>query len=96
MVSIEHAIEDLKHHIEFQDDGHACTTEGEVIILLERQKSALKGLENDKRKLAEFIIKNWHHCPIPVEVICKCGFQNDGCVECLLRHIDLLNLSKED
>ena len=96
MVRIEQAIEDLKEHIEFQDDGHSCTTEGEVIILLERQKSVFDALESDKRKLAEFIIKNWHHCPIPIEVVCECGFKEKGCVECLLCHIDTLNLPKED
>lgn len=94
MVNIQQAIEDLRDHIKFVDDGKACTTEGEVIILLERQKSALNALESDKRKLAEFIIQNWHSCPIPVDVTCKHGFQNEGCIECLLRHLDSLALPK--
>ena len=96
MVSIQQAIDDLRNHIEFVDDGEACTTEGEVIILLERQKSALNVLESDKKKLAEFIIRNWHSCPIPIDVTCKPGFQGEGCVECLLRHLDSLNLPKTD
>ena len=52
--------------------------------------------KDEKYKLAEFIINNWHHCPIPIEVVCKCGFKGEGCVECLLQHIDSLNLPKED
>lgn len=96
MVTIERAIDDLRNHIEFKDDGESCTTEGEVIILLDRQKSMMEELESDKRKLAEFIIKNWHACPIPVDVNCKCGFQQKGCVECLLRNIDTLGLPKTE
>lgn len=95
MVSIEDAINDLTHHITFEDDGEACTTESEVIIILESQKLTEDKLESDKRTLAEFIIKNWHSCPIPVEVKCKCGFQQNGCIECLLRNLDFLNLPKE-
>lgn len=96
MVTIEQATEDLKNHIKFQDDGESCTTEGEVIILLERQKSALNALNSDKKKLAEFIINNWHSCPIPIDVTCKCGFQQEGCIECLLRHLDYLNMPKTE
>lgn len=96
MVTIETAIDDLRNHIKFRDDGEACTTNGEVIILLDRQKSMMEGLESDKRKLAEFIIENWHACPIPVNVNCKCGFQQKGCVECLLRNIGTLRLPKTE
>lgn len=52
--------------------------------------------KDDTYKLAEFIINNSHHCPIPIAVICKCGFKEEGCVECLLQHIDSLNLPKKD
>lgn len=38
-------------------------------------------LRDDKTKLTTFIINNWHHCPIPIEVVCKCGFKEEGCVE---------------
>lgn len=96
MVTLETAIDDLRNHIAFKDDGKSCTTKGEVIILLDRQKSMMDELESDKRKLAEFIITNWHACPIPVDVNCKCGFQQNGCVECLLRNIDTLHLPKTE
>lgn len=96
MVKLETAIKDLRNHIKFEDNGKSCTTKGEVIILLNRQKYMMEELESDKRKLAEFIIKNWHSCPIPVDVNCKCGFQQEGCVECLLCNIDALNLPKTE
>lgn len=52
--------------------------------------------EDRDRKLAEFIIRNFHHCPIPVEIVCKFGFGREGCVDCLLSHVDLLKLPRED
>lgn len=94
MITTEQAITDLKNHITFEDDGDACTTQGEVIILLESAKLEKSRLESDKQKLAEFIINNWHSCPIPGYINCKSGFQSDLCVECLLKHLDLLNLKK--
>lgn len=96
MVTIDQAIDDLKNHIHFKDDGEACTTEGEVIIILESIELEHARLESEKRKLAEFIVKNWHACPIPVPINCKCGFQSDGCVECLLQYSNLLPLPKTD
>ena len=96
MVTINQAIDDLKNHIHFEDDGEACTTEGEVIIILESIELERARLESEKRKLAEFIIKNWHACPIPVPINCKCGFQGEGCVECLLQYSNLLPLPKTD
>lgn len=56
----------------------------------------LQKLDEDKdRKLAEYIIRNFHHCPIPVELICEFGFRREGCVDCLLAHVDLLKLPRE-
>ena len=48
MITIEQAITDLKNHITFEDDGNACTTQGEVIILLESAKLEKSRLESDK------------------------------------------------
>ena len=93
MVTIEQAIYDMRNHIKFKDDGESCTTEGEVIILLDRQNSMVTKLESDKRKLADFIINNWHSCPISAHVNCKHQFQQEGCAECLLHNINALNLS---
>lgn len=96
MVTIDQAIDDLKNHIHFENDGEACTTKSEVIIILESIKLERARLESEKRKLAEFIVKNWHSCPIPVPINCKCGFQGNSCIECLLQHSNLLPLSKTD
>lgn len=96
MVTINQAIDDLKNHIHFEDDGEACTTEGEVIIILKSIESERARLESEKRKLAEFIIKNWHSCPIPIPIDCKYGFQGNNCIECLLQHSNLLPLPKTD
>lgn len=48
MITTEQAITDLKNHITFEDDGNACTTQGEVIILLESAKLEKSRLEFDK------------------------------------------------
>lgn len=80
-------IETVKHHL-------SCIYEG-IANDLDIMDSNSK-VKNSEYKLAEFIIKNWHHCPIPIEVVCKCGFRGEGCIECLLRHADSLNLPKED
>lgn len=53
-------------------------------------------LQKEKENMALFIIQNWHHCPIPIEMECTQGFKQPGCVECLLRHVDSLNFAKED
>lgn len=95
MVKIEDAIKDLKENIEFIQNDKTITTQGEIIILLESKKLNEEKLNTDKKKLAEFIIRNCHSCPIPVNVTCKKGFQLERCVECLLKHIDTLCLTKE-
>lgn len=96
MITIDQAINDLENHIHFEDDGEASTTKGKIIIILKSIELEHVRLKSEKQKLAEFIINNWHSCPIPVPVNCKCGFQGKGCVECLLRHSDLLPLPKTD
>ena len=52
--------------------------------------------EGKDKKLAEFIIRNFHHCPIPVELVCEFGFGREGCIDCLLSHVDLLKLPRKD
>lgn len=47
-------------------------------------------------ELAEYIIKECHFCPIPVEVKCQYGFRENGCKKCLLKHTDLLDKPRED
>lgn len=50
----------------------------------------------DLTELAEYIIKECHFCPIPVEVKCQYGFRENGCKKCLLKHTDLLDKPRED
>ena len=43
---------------------------------------------NRTEMLAKFIVKNWHFCPVPGEVEedkC-CGWQEEGCEKCIVRH----------
>lgn len=47
-------------------------------------------------QLADYILKNTHFCPIPVEVKCECGFKEEGCKECLINHAHLLDRPRED
>ncbi|MBD5464124.1 MAG: hypothetical protein HDR24_13910 [Lachnospiraceae bacterium] len=46
--------------------------------------------------LADFILKNSHFCPIPIEMKCEFGFKKSGCKECLIKHAHLLNKPRED
>lgn len=52
--------------------------------------------DETKEQLAEYIIKNAHFCPIPIELKCVPGFKQPGCKECLMKHSHLLQLPKED
>lgn len=47
-------------------------------------------------ELAEYILKECHFCPIPVEVKCPYGFRENGCKKCLLKHTELLDKPRED
>lgn len=47
-------------------------------------------------QLADFILRNFHFCPIPVEVKCECGFREEGCKECLIKNAHLLHKQRED
>ena len=49
-----------------------------------------------ENELAEYILKEGHFCPIPVEVKCQYGFRENGCKKCLLKHTDLLDKPKEN
>lgn len=44
----------------------------------------------------EYILKECHFCPIPVEVKCRYGFRENGCKKCLLKHTNLLDKPRED
>jgi len=43
--------------------------------------------------LADFIVTNWHHCPIneDIEVLECDGWQCDHCKICIRRHADKLH-----
>lgn len=69
---------------------------GHVDCRLESADRKVQAEKKKSRELAEYIIKNVHSCPIPVDVNCKPGFQNKGCVACLMKHTDLLGREKED
>lgn len=69
---------------------------GHVDCRLESADRKVQAERKKSKELAEYIIKNVHSCPIPVEVDCKPGFQNKGCVACLIKHTDLLKREKED
>lgn len=47
------------------------------------------------RQLADFILDNWHSCPIPIALKCKCGFNGEGCRECLIKNTHLLSKYKK-
>lgn len=70
---------------------------GEYLRELKQCRELRKdGFDEKHLVLAQYIIRNVHSCPIPVELVCECGFQKEGCVECLLKHLDVLLLPKED
>lgn len=49
-----------------------------------------------ENELAEYILKECHFCPIPVEVKCQYGFRESGCKKYLLKHTELLDKPRED
>ena len=69
---------------------------GHVDNRLDAADKRLKKAKAGEKALAEYIISNVHSCPIPVEIVCKPGFQQKGCVQCLIKHLDVLNKQKED
>lgn len=69
---------------------------GHVDCRLESADRKVRAERKKSKELAEYIIKNVHSCPIPVELKCNPGFQNKGCVACLIKHTDLLKREKED
>lgn len=81
---------DSKHYQEHKQVG-------EYLRELKQYRSLReKELDEKHLVLARYIIQNVHSCPIPVELVCECGFQREGCAECLLKHLDVLLLPKED
>lgn len=69
---------------------------GHVDNRLDAADKRLKKAKAGEKALAEYIISNAHSCPIPVEMVCKPGFQQIGCVQCLIKHLDVLNKPRED
>lgn len=69
---------------------------GHVDCRMESVENKIKKEKEKSRKLAEYIIKNIHSCPIKVELKCNPGFQNKGCVRCLMKHTDLLDKDEEE
>ncbi len=55
---------------------------------------AVRALENKflLEKIADFVINNWHTCPIPEDNFkCLSGFKKEGCRECFIKYINALN-----
>ena len=98
MVTIEQAIDDLKNNIIF--NGNACTTEAELIIILESYKSTIDKLKNDKSELIKFLINHQSECPLPDGMRyktfgCTKSFPNSHCETCILHNIDFINIKEE-
>lgn len=69
---------------------------GHVDNRLDTANNRLQKARAGEKVLAEYIISNVRSCPIPVEVVCKPGFRQKGCVQCLIKHLDILNKPGED
>lgn len=78
-------------------DNSLMLSDGKVLSEVHFEELGLPKIgEGNERVMAEFIISNFHFCPIPVEVKCECGFRREGCVDCLLSNVHLLKLPRED
>lgn len=56
----------------------------------EAARHYLNGSKPKDEKLANFIVKNWHFCPLPDEVSeerCE-GWGSKMCAKCILKHAD--------
>ena len=69
---------------------------GHVDNRLDSANAKIAAGKKRENELAEYIIKESHFCPIPVEMQCKYGFREDGCKKCLLKHTALLSKPRED
>lgn len=69
---------------------------GHVDNRLDSLDARARNAIRDRKELVKYIIENIHSCPIPVEMKCVPGFRGEGCVDCIIKHIHLLNKPRED
>ena len=91
MVTLEQAIDDLRKNITFKYNDNACTTQGEVILLLNRQKALIEKQENDKKKLATLLLKYTNTCPLPTEIQRTHDCKPEKCSDCLVKNLDFID-----
>lgn len=91
-------LEEYKINEEFCKETMRMMTDfiGHVDNKLDSANDKIIAGKRRENELAEYIIKNVHFCPIPVEVKCKYGFGENGCKKCLLKHTNLLSKQRED
>lgn len=59
-----------------------------------RARESASMMMTTEQQLADFILKNVHFCPIPVEMKCQYGFREEGCRECLIENANLLQTKR--
>ena len=69
---------------------------GHVDNRLDSANAKIMAGRKRENELAEYILKECHFCPIPVEVKCQYGFRENGCKKCLLKHTESLDKPRED